>query len=294
MSDNAWRTVVIQAYASLCVSEGSLIITSENGKEKIPIEQIKEILVSSEKGSISFPLLMELVEQNTKIVLCNKKKNPLCEIIPYHANFESAGRIMDQARWTKRKKESVWRQIVIQKIKQQMELLCVLGLDVPCKLKEYYRNIGVNDRTNREAMASRIYFNELFGNDFHRHADDSINAGLNYGYTILCSAFNRAITMMGYNTSLGIHHCNRQNQFNLSCDLMEPFRPFVDKIVYDHRGTDLNWEYRQELISLIYTECKYNGKITDIGTAIEWFSRDIIKGMEIPYYQVGEIQFAEA
>ena len=100
-----------------------------------------------------------------------------------------------------------------------------------------------------------MYFSSLFGREFRRHAKDDINGKLNYGYTILCSAVSRILAMHGYHTGLGIHHCRRDNPVNLSCDLMEPFRPFVDRLVYESGEKQMTWEMRKKLISLTELEC---------------------------------------
>lgn len=294
MPNIAWRTLIVQAHNTLNLRDEQIVFKSENGEEVIPVEQIREILIMTDAGSISFPLLIRLSELNTKVVFCDRKKNPVSEINPYFSHFEAAGRLMDQAAWTKRKKEAIWRKIVKMKISQQICLLQNLDLKVPPVMKEYYKQVQNDDVTNREAAASKVFFNALFGRDFRRFAADDINAGLNYGYTILCSAFNRTVTMMGYSTALGIHHCNRQNPYNFSCDLMEPFRPFVDRIVYHNKNFALDGDYRLKLISLLCSECVYEGKSMDMVTAIEMYVRDIAKGMDTPRYHLGEIGFAEA
>ena len=89
------------------------------------------------------------------------------------------------------------------------------------------------DASNREGHAAKVYFNALFGMDFTRSADISINAALNYGYSLLLSAFNREISANGYLTQLGIYHNNMFNHFNLACDFMEPYRVIVDWFVKD-------------------------------------------------------------
>ena len=89
-----------------------------------------------------------------------------------------------------------------------------------------------NDRdTNREGHAVKVYFNALFGNGFSRTLDCFENAALNYGYSILLSCFTREIVCNGYLTLIGLFHDSQDNPFNLASDLMEPFRPIVDRIV---------------------------------------------------------------
>lgn len=131
----------------------------------------------------------------------------------------------------------------------------------------------------------------LFGNSFIRFEDDHINAALNYGYTILCSAFNRVIALHGYNTALGIHHHSRNNPYNLSCDLMEPFRPFVDQVVYHMNGQELTWENKQRLIGLLHNKCTYDGYETTISNAIENFVLNAVSVMEVPRSKLKEVGF---
>lgn len=292
MANMSWRTVVTKTQDKLKMRDNQMVIISENEEKCFPVEQIGKLLIASNIGSISFPLLVKLASQNTKVIFCDGKMNPVCEVNAYFSNYETAGRLMDQAVWTKRKKSAIWRQLVKMKISRQMDLLKVLKLDIPEQMVDYLNQVEVDDVTNREAMASKIYFNVLFGKEFRRFDSDNINAALNYGYTILCSAFNRAITMMGYSTALGIHHCNRQNNYNFSCDLMEPFRPFVDNIVYRYQNCELDWTYRQKLIGLLRNECIYKGKKTELETAIQVFVKDVAKGMSMSRYHVEEIQFA--
>ena len=109
MSNFAWRTVVTKDHENLSMRENQMVIASENDEMCFPIEQIREVLVASNTGSISFPLLIRLAEQNTKVIFCDRKKTPLCELNTFHGNFETAGRMMDQATWTNRKKSAVWR-----------------------------------------------------------------------------------------------------------------------------------------------------------------------------------------
>ena len=90
-------------------------------------------------------------------------------------------------------------------------------------LQGYLEEITYGDATNREGHAAKVYFNALFGKDFTRTDDLLINTALNYGYSILLSAFNREIVLNGYLTQLGLFHDNMFNRFNLASDLMEPF-----------------------------------------------------------------------
>ena len=290
--NNGWRTIIVKPYDNLSLKDNCLILKNQNNEEKsIPIDQISTLMISSDKGAISLPLIARLAELSVKVIFCNHKYMPVCELNGINLHFESAGRLMDQSNWTDRRKHAVWRQIVELKISCQIELLHLLKLEIPEVLRCSVKHVQSNDETNREAIAAKAYFKSLFGASFMRHAPDHINAALNYGYTILCSYFSRTISMYGYHTALGIHHCNRQNAYNLACDLMEPFRPFVDYIVYNHQTDVLDWEYQQLLLQLFYNRCSYDHKKMSVSSAIDLFVLDTLKAMNEPRKRLKVIQF---
>ena len=113
-----WRTIVIESHSRLKYQSNQFVAEIDEEQKCIPIEQIYQILVSAESGSISFPLLTALASQGTSILFCDKTHMPVSYIMPIDNQYESAGHIMDQAEWTLRRKNSVWNQIVRMKIKQ--------------------------------------------------------------------------------------------------------------------------------------------------------------------------------
>lgn len=287
---NPWRTIILDCHESLGICDNQMIIKRNEDKMAVPVEQIREILITSDKGSISLPLLVKLASQNTKVVFCDAKRTPVSELTGLNLHFESAGKLMDQIAWTERRKQAVCRQIIKMKIARQRDLLHMIGGDASL-MTQYLSEVRSGDATNREALAAKYYFSKLFGKSFIRFEDDPVNAALNYGYTILCSAFNRSITLHGYNTALGIYHHGRNNPFNFSCDLMEPFRPFVDQIVYSLDGQELTWENKQKLIAVLHNKCLYNGCETTISNAIENFVLDAVSVMESPRQKLKEVKF---
>lgn len=293
MRTKAWRSVIVDASDRIHIDNNRLAISRENEEEKyVPLNQIREILITSNRGSISLPVLTALSQQNTSVIFCNDKYSPVCELCGYGDHFERAGRTLDQTCWTDRRKQAVWRQIVRQKIMQQIELLRRLDIEVPETMYGYNREVESGDATNREAAAGKLYFDLLFGREFNRFSEDSMNAALNYGYTILRSAFDRAIVLHGYKTEIGIHHRSRQNPYNLSCDLMEPFRPFVDEIAYLNIGKRFNLEYRKQLILLTGSLCLYAGTEMSIANAIEQYTLDVLYSMNVPRQGLKEVRFA--
>lgn len=136
-------------------------------------------------------------------------------------------------------------------------------------LFRYIDEVRPGDKTNREGHAAKIYFNLLFGKHFVRNAGDSVNAALNYGYAILLSTINKEIVGNGYLTQLGIHHKNEFNQFNLTCDLMEPFRIVIDHFVYHNQNRKFDTEYKLAIVGVLNNTYRYGGK--------KYTLKDIIK-----------------
>ena len=131
------------------------------------------------------------------------------------------------------------------------------------------------DVTNREGHAAKVYFNALFGLDFTRSEENSTNAALNYGYVLLLSAFNRCITANGYLTQLGLFHDNMFNPFNLASDLMEPFRPIVDRKVKEMQPVKFEHEEKMEVLTILQAEVKINGRTEFVSNAIKIYCKSV-------------------
>ena len=137
----------------------------------------------------------------------------------------------------------------------------------------------IRDANNREGHAAKVYFNALFGMDFTRTADNCINAALNYGYSLILSAFNREIVANGYITQLGIFHDNMFNNFNLGSDLMEPFRILVDRQV---RGAGLEkFEHDEKvmMLELLNQEVLIEGKKQLVNNAIKIYCKSVLDAL---------------
>lgn len=289
---SGWRTVVINRHEELEMSDNQLIIKSEEQEWTVPLEQVRDVMVAHPSGSVSFSLLQRLTEDGVNVVLCDRRHEPAAQLIPIGGHLEGAGHLLDQAAWTQRWKDALWKQIVREKITMQAELLRQVEHAAAKDVGSYAAQVRPGDSTNREGAAAKVYFRALFGDDFVRHAVDDVNATLNYGYTILNTAVSRAIVSHGYNTALGIHHCNRLNYVNLSCDLMEPFRPLVDAIVAANAGLPLDWPYMQQLIGVLQCTCRLDGKEYKLGDALDLFILQAMDVMQGERKKLGVISFA--
>ena len=170
-------------------------------------------------------------------------------------------------------------QIVTEKIRKQKELLKNLGKEEAGLLESYLQEIGWNDETNREGHAAKVYFNALFGMTFTRTADCPENAALNYGYSILLSAFAREIVASGYITQLGLFHDNMFNQFNLASDLMEPFRVLIDREVIQMQRKEFTHEEKIQLVNVLNNEVMIDGKTQYVNNAIKIYCKSVFDAL---------------
>ena len=225
-------------------------------------------------------MISELANNKIKIIFCDEKHNPSSELIPYFGAHNTSKKILNQIEWKKERKEAVWQLIIKNKIHNQGKILEKLNIHGYEKLYEYENQVELGDKTNREGHAAKVYFNLLFGKDFIRGKGDNVNIALDYGYTILLSIFNREVVSKGYITPLGINHKNEFNQFNLSCDLMEPYRPLVDYIVYNNINNVLDKSYKYKLINVINESVNIEYKEQFVSNAIPIFINSVFRFLE--------------
>ena len=244
------REVVISSNAKLSYQMGYLVIRRDDVK-KIHIKDIDLLIIESTAVSLTAALLSELVKHKVKVIFCDEKRLPSSELMPYYGAHDSSRKIRKQIRWIDDIKKEVWTEIVKEKIRQQAKVLADVGRSEAKMLYDYIDEITFADASNREGHAAKVYFNALFGMEFYREKDCAINAALNYGYTILLSSFSRVVVANGYITQLGVNHTSVFNQFNLASDLMEPFRPLVDRVVLNMQPEYFDFEEKMQLVNVL-------------------------------------------
>ena len=270
----SWRTVVISGNAKLDYQLGYLVV---RGKEttKIYINEIAILIVESTAVSLTAYLLNELTKKKVKIVFCDERRNPVSELVSYYGSHDTSLKVRRQIEWSGPDKTLLWTEIVSEKIRRQALLLDKYGLSGAELLFNYVEEILQGDVTNREGHAAKVYFNTLFGKDFTRTEESPINAALNYGYSILLSAFNREIVANGYITQVGLFHDNVFNQFNLASDLMEPYRPLVDEIVYNMCPEKFEQDEKYQMLEILSKEVYISGKTEVVLNAIRLYVRSV-------------------
>ena len=275
----SFRTVVITRQSKISYKNRFMVVKNESEEKLIHLSEIDTIIVDSMNVSISAYLLKELSDNKTNIIFCDDKHNPFGELSYYYSRHNSSKKINKQIAWKQKDKDELWKKIVINKITNQSLLLNKIHSDNYNLLLSYVDEVKTGDKTNREGHAAKVYFNSLYGMNFTRHDPDQINAALNYGYSILLSAMNKEVKINGYLTQLGIHHKNEFNQFNLSCDLMEPFRVIIDNFVYYNKNRKFDTEYKYDLVNLLNSYFNYCGKKYILKDIIKMFVKNTLESV---------------
>ena len=274
----SWRTVVVSSNARLDYQIGYMVVRGEK-TTKIHLNEIGMLIVESTAVSMTSYLLSELMKNKIKVVFCDEKRNPCSELVSYYGSHDTSSKIRKQIEWTKDDKDHIWTEIVSEKIKQQALMLQRYQKEEANMLFEYMEEVEFGDITNREGHAAKVYFNTLFGKKFTRTDENPINAALNYGYGIILSIFNREIVSSGYLTQIGLFHDNMFNQFNLSSDLMEPFRPLVDQLVVELKPEKFETEEKRKMLELLKKEVEICGKMEVVTNAIKIYCRSVFDAL---------------
>ena len=239
----------------------------------IPVEDIGFVLLENQQISITLPLLNALADNNPAVIVCTDKMMPNAMLLNLDSHSVQGERYRDQINASEPLKKNLWKQTVEAKIRNQAALLDKLDKD-GSQLKPYWQNVKSGDTDNREGIAAKIYWDALFGDDFMRYrSGDSPNEMLNYGYTVLRAAVARSLMGSGLFPAFGIYHRNRYNAFPLADDIMEPYRPYVDEIVFDMYANgeqELNKDVKAELLKLLYVDTVFD-KVTrplDLGLSV--------------------------
>lgn len=288
----SWRTVVITKICKLDHKMGYMVIRSEDIK-RILLDEISVLVIENTAISITGCLLAELTSRKIKVIFCDEKRSPSSELVSLYGCHDCSAKIKKQTSWTDDLKGYIWTEIVSEKIRKQADFLDETGqTDGAELLRGYISSIEFNDATNREVHAAKVYFNALFGSNFTRSTECVINAALNYGYSIILSAFNREVAANGYLTQLGLFHDNMFNYFNLSCDMMEPFRILVDRKVKASDYAEFGTEEKHDIIDLLNETVEIDGNKQNVLNAIKIYCKSVFDALndgdssEIKFYKI--------
>jgi len=230
------RAVEISGHGRHLRKERGFLVVSE-GKEdlaRLPLDDLEVVLLAGHALSCTGELLNTLADRCIPLIVCDHRFMPASMLWPVESHRLQAGRIRAQATLSVPRQKQLWRQLVRAKIRAQAQTLHVCTGQESGRLERLAVEVRSGDTANAEGQAARIYWQLLFGPQFRRDPDlEGLNALLNYGYAVLRAAVARAVMLAGLHPAFGLHHRNLNDTMPLVDDLIEPFRPVVDLLVFD-------------------------------------------------------------
>lgn len=262
------RTLMFSNPAYLSHKNSQMVISfpdKEKEDRTVPIEDIGVVVLESQQITISHGCMAALLRNNVALISCDQTHMPTGLLLPLDGGSTQTERFRYQIEASLPLKKQLWQQTIQQKIYNQARVLEELGLEVNNMLR-WSRSVKSGDPDNYEGRAAAFYWQNIFSQfmDFNRsRSGEPPNNLLNYGYAILRAIVARALVSSGLLPTLGIFHRNKYNAYCLADDIMEPYRPYVDQIVYDiiSEGEDmenLDMNLKAKLLELPQVDVRFD------------------------------------
>ena len=255
----SFKQIFIKNKSYLSYQNNSMSVKNEFTNTLVCLDDIDIIIIENQQTTITSALLSNLAQSNISVVFVDDKYNPSAISMGLYKNSRTSKIQKSQININKPRLNRLWQTVIYSKVLNQADILNTIKKDG--YLYSLLKRINSGDKNNIEAISASYYFKELFGKDFYRNnSEDNRNIALNYGYSILRSSIIRYIIAYGLNPSFGMWHSSELNAFNLADDLIEPFRPIVDKYVLKNinKNNPISSINKQELVALFYFKVKNN------------------------------------
>lgn len=271
-----WRTIVLTKDSKISLRLKHLVIQNEE-TITIPLTEIGQLIIENPNIVMTGHILNALSEHKITTIICNDKHLPHSNINLIYGHFRQVEIIRNQISWSEELKKLLWQIIIKEKINNQKQVLQKVFDEEYEIFDDYIMQVELDDVTNREGHAAKVYFNKLFGLHFIRGRDDPINWGLNYGYSIILALFTRVINTKGLLTELGIHHRSQLNHYNLASDFMEVYRPFIDLTVKKNVNEKFTRKEKRNLLDVFNIKVQINGRSQYLSNSVEIYVESLIK-----------------
>ena len=267
----------------LSKKRGALSVVRDPGEPEasetlVPFDEIESVIVHTPQASYSNAAIVELSRRGIPLVCCDETHSPVAWLWSAEANYEQTRRMAAQAAMPDELRDALWARIVRAKLDAQAAVLRGEGFD-DASMIAFARSVRPGDRGNTEAQAARLYWKLLFDDFFRRRRHgEPPNGLLNYGYAILRATVARQICAAGLHPSLGLHHRNRFNAFCLADDLMEPFRPAVDRAVlalWREGLEEVTGETKSALASVMAQTVRTDRGAAPLSRCVEWAAQSL-------------------
>ena len=258
--------------------------SEEDMVRTVPIEDLGVIILDNKQITITQGLIDALLENNCALITCDSKRMPVGLMLPLAGNTIQNERFRSQLDSSLPLRKQLWQQTIEAKIRNQAAVLKYVTGQEHKNMLKWSDSVRSGDADNMEARAAVYYWKTIFPNDpcfIRDREDEGANALLNYGYAILRAVVARALVGAGLLPTLGIHHHNRYNAYCLADDIMEPYRPYVDKLVVemleDGAGDKLNATNKVKLLNIPVIEVKINEKRSPLMIAVSQTVSSLVK-----------------
>jgi CRISPR-associated protein Cas1 len=281
----AWRGVHITQPSRLSLADGQIVVSRDDGDVRLPIEDVAWLVIDTPQVMLSTALISACMDAGMVIITTDRTHTPSGVILPFHRHHRQAEIAAMQTAISAPLKKRLWQTIVQMKIANQAAVLTACG-QTPSALLAMTRLVGSGDPDNTEARAARAYWPRLFADFIREDGNDKRNAMLNYGYAVVRSAVARALVAAGLLPAFGVNHASATNAFNLADDMVEPFRPFVDRLVWrmtdkghDQTG-DLTVDERRTLAAVPTERVRFGDESVSLLVASEQAAESLVRAME--------------
>ncbi len=259
------RIIDISDQAYLHLKNQQLLVDKQGETVgQIPIEDLGVLILQHPAIVLTQQVIIYCQKNKVVIIFCDEKHLPYSVILPIAESHTLHNKILkEQTAVTEPMRKRLWQQIVQKKITEQAKTLALLGKD-SVRIDRLASQVKSGDSSNCEAIAAKLYWSILFGEGFRRNVDmEGINSLLNYGYSIIRATVARSICGAGLHPTLGLFHKNQYNALCLADDLIEPFRPWVDLMVYQlaqQNQLEVNQQTKQHLLGMLSMTVSYENK----------------------------------
>lgn len=281
----AWRGVHLTRPARLSLADGQMVVGQDDGEVRLPLEDIAWVVIDTPQATLTSAVISACMEAGIALVTCDARHTPNGVTLPFHRHHRQAHVAALQAAAGAPLRKRLWQAMVQAKIRNQAAALEACSGSSGA-LQAMVGRIGSGDPDNTEARAARYYWRRLFPDFIRENAEDRRNSLLNYGYAIVRSGVARSLVACGLLPAFGVHHASVTNSFNLADDLIEPFRPFVDVLVWSlaDRGRakmgELTVQDRRALASLLLTDALCGTETVSLLVACERAAASLVRAME--------------
>lgn len=281
----AWKGVHLSRPARLNTADGQIVVAQDDGEVRLPLEDVAYIVLDAPHATLTTTLLSACMEAGIVIVSVDRRHTPNGLMLPFHSHHRQAGVAAAQLGVSEPFKKRCWQRVVTSKVENQAAHLAASGRSGSDALSAMAKRVGSGDPDNLEARAARDYWRALFDDFVRDDPADLRNKLMNYGYAVVRAGVARAIVAYGLLPSIGLNHASVTNAFNLADDLMEPFRPFVDRLGRQRAegrltDEDLSLDDRRAMAGILMQDCRVGQETVSLLVATEKVAEGLIRAIE--------------